>query len=228
MHGLDLTLINSSFRAEDSPRGTTPLYGEIRTMLAELAADFAQPRTSVYEIGCASASVLPALHGRCSNDIRFVCIDESEALLARRREQLASIACERPVDGVRVDLNQGLALRNASVALMVQSLGLARPLNRAALIADVRRGLNDAGCLLLIEPVRGRNSLFNNLFARHRVARRAHPRREPQFTRPRDPGPDLEAIYTLEDTRDLLLQAGFRSIEVFFEWYGTCGIAAMK
>ncbi len=89
-------------------------------------------------------------------------------------DQVARIAGAREVLGVQIDWNRGIALRNASVALLASCPSPMRSADQAALFADVLRGLNDGGCLLLVAPVRGQDSLFNNLFARHRIER--HPR----------------------------------------------------
>lgn len=217
---MDLTLITT--RTEERhrvSRNELPLGEEIRAMLADLAADFAKPFSSVYEIGCGCASVLPALHSRCPTDIRFICADDSPLRLARRREQLSRLGATREVSDVRVDFNQRVGVRNASVALMVLTLANARPIRRAALLADIHEGLNEGGCLLLVEPIRATSSLFNNLFARHLRERQPAIDHEP---------PGCAAADTRQEICDALAQAGFREIEIFFEWYGGCGIAALK
>lgn len=223
----DLTLVGGGAKAA-AGRHIVPQFGEIRRMLVELASDFALPGTNVYEIGCETESVFPALHERCSRDIRFICADESDALLTRRRESTASLSPARQIDCIKIDISQGLVLRNASVVLMVLSLGLVHPLRRAARIADVHHGLIESGSLLLVEPMRGRNSIFNNLFARHSFERYWQPRLASPFPTDRDVNCKLDMAYTLDESRDALLRTGFRSVEVFFEWYGTCGLVAMK
>ncbi|MEP7245766.1 MAG: hypothetical protein ABI885_19120 [Gammaproteobacteria bacterium] len=228
MQGPDLTLLQFGPGIEDGRRGAMPLYGEIRRMMAELGADFAQPNSSVYEIGCAAASALPTMHARCAPNIKFVCVDESETLLARRRGQMAALMGQRKIEYVPGNLDEGLALRNASVVLMAWGLGRVRPLNRETLVKNLLHGLNDGGCLLLVEPVLGRSSLLNNLFARHRFDRRSRAAHAPDLPRQRDGGPDIEAVYTLDENRQLLLDAGFRSVEVFFKWYGMCAMTAVK
>jgi tRNA (cmo5U34)-methyltransferase len=34
--------------------------------------------------------------------------------------------------------------------------------------------------------------------------------------------------YREDENRDLLLNAGFRSVEAFFRWYNFCGFVAVK
>ena len=34
--------------------------------------------------------------------------------------------------------------------------------------------------------------------------------------------------YRLEENRELLTRAGFRTVDVFFKWFNFCGIVAVK
>jgi tRNA (cmo5U34)-methyltransferase len=200
----------------------------MQRMLAELAADFARPKTSVYELGCATGTVLPALHRSLAGGVQFIAADDSEEVLTHCREKLAPVSRERHVEYVRADLNGGIALRNASVVLMVLSLGAIRPFSRAPLMADIHRGLNDAGCLLLVEWMSDRDSLFNNLFASHCVERRRRSGFNARLAEQHVCVDDLLVPYSLAENRELLNRVGFRSVEVFFKWYGMCGMIAVK
>jgi tRNA (cmo5U34)-methyltransferase len=224
----EVITVEASLRAEHGGRWLSPPFGEIRRMLAELAADFARSGSAVYEIGCATPSVLPLLQSRCAPDVRFVCADESPTLAANRRDQVARIAGAREVLGVQIDWNRGIALRNASVALLASCPSPTRSVDQTALFADVLRGLNDGGCLLLVAPVRGQDSLFNNLFARHRIERHPRGNLDRALTMPRDDGADIASASTRQELRRALLRARFRSVAVFFEWYGTCAMVALK
>ncbi len=165
--------VEASLRAEHGGRWLSPPFGEIRRMLAELAADFARSNSAVYEIGCATPSVLPLLQSRCAPDVRFVCADESPTLAANRRDQVRgspararSWACRSTgIEASHYEMQASYCSRAAPAGRVAT--------DQTALFADVLRGLNDGGCLLLVAPVRGQDSLFNNLFARHRIER--HP-----------------------------------------------------
>ncbi len=224
----EVITFEANLRAEHGRRGLSPPFGEIRRMLAELAADFARSGSAVYEIGCATPSVLPLLQSRCPPNVRFVCADESPTLAANRRDQVARIAGEREVLSAQIDWNRGIALRNASVALLASCPRPTRSVDQTALFADVHRGLNDGGCLLVVAPVRGQDSLFNNLFARHRIERHLPGNPDRAFETPRDDGVDIASANTRQELRRALLRARFRSVAVFFEWYGTCAMAALK
>ena len=228
MQEREVSTVDASPRAEHCGRWVSPPFGEIRRMLAELAADFARSNSAVYEIGCTTPSVLPLLQSRCAPDVRFVCADESPTLAASRRDQVARIAGAREVLSVQIDWDRGVALRNASVALLANCPSRTRTIDQTALFADVLRGLNDGGCLLLVASVRGQDSLFNNLFARHRIERHPQASQHRALTPPRDQCEDIASASTRRELRRALLRARFRSVDVFFEWYGTCAMAALK
>jgi tRNA (cmo5U34)-methyltransferase len=156
-------------------------------MLVDLACDFAVADSTLYQLGMQVPDVLPQLRSRLGTSVR--------------------------IELQRGDLNRGIALRNACVAILPHVSRELRPLRRTPLIGDVYRGLRDGGCALVIETVRGRNSLLNNLFASHTHV----PRRD-----------EMAGAGTVDEEHTLLGQAGFRSVEVFYKRYGVCGLIAVK
>ena len=111
---------------------------------------------------------------------------------------------------------------------MVGALQEVRPLKRKPLMAEIHRGLREGGCLLLVEATLGSSSLVNNLFAGHRAGRM-------QGTRSIDgTGETLWGVSqalipnAFSEEHGLLVRAGFRSVELFFAWYGVSGFIAIK
>ena len=136
-------------------------------MIGELAVDFAVDGTNVYDFGCSTGTTMIELDRLLAPGVRFVGVDNSEDMLAKCRDKLAEHGFKHPRDLVYADLNQGCAVENASVALLVLTLQFIRPLQRERLVADIFKGLNENGALLLVEKVLGEESLFNRLFIEH-------------------------------------------------------------
>jgi len=104
-----------------------------------------------------------------------------------------------------------------------------RPLNREKLIASIYAGMNENGCLLLVEKVLGDGSLFNRLFIeRYYAYKRRRGYSELEIAQKREALENVLIPYRLSENRDLLLGAGFREVEVFFKWYNFVGIVAVK
>ncbi len=143
-----------------------PEYRELQRMIGELAAAFAEPDTRIYDLGCSTGITLATLANAVRLPVDFVGLDYSPPMLERARGRLAGFAETDRLTLVEGDLNCGAEVSNASVVVLNLTLQFVRPLRRDRLIADINRGLNPNGCLILVEKVLGNDSLFNRTFIR--------------------------------------------------------------
>jgi tRNA (cmo5U34)-methyltransferase len=210
---------------------SVPFYAEIQRMVAEMVRDFAAPGTNVYDLGCSTcttflniARTLPP-----TADVSFVGIDYSEDMLKKARQKLEDEQFGPPCELLCADLNMGVNVVNASVVLMILTLQFIRPLVRLRAIESIRRGMTDQGCLILVEKVLGENSTFNRLFIKHYYEMKLrNGYSEMEIAQKREALENVLVPYRLEENRTLLLDAGFRHVDVFFKWYNFCGIIAIK
>ena len=214
---------------DDMLSRSVPFYAETQRMIGEMAGDFVKGGTNVYDFGCSTGTTMLALHDRVPKDVKFIGVDNSEDMLVRCREKLAAGGFDRPFELRTADLNAGAAVENASLALMILTLQFIRPLQRERLMADIYRGLNDQGCLIVVEKVLGEDSLFNRLFIRYYYdMKRRNGYSEMEIAQKREALENVLIPYTLLENRELLLRTGFRYVDVFFKWYNFCGIVAVK
>lgn len=185
-------------------------------MLVELACDFAATGGAVYELGHAVSELLPALHAKLAADVELVSADESEDRLRSARASVPSGT--RRVRFIRAELERGILMRDASVAIMVGTLQQTHPLQHSPLMAGVYRGLRPGGCVLSVELSRSRDSLLNNLFASHA--------RDRERTGSCNTSEAMQGASTLNEKYALL--ADFRSVEIFYKQYGLSGLVAIK
>ena len=122
-----------------------------------------------------------------------------------------------------------MKIENASVVLLVLTLQFVRPLHRETLLRSVFEGLNDQGCVILVEKVLGESSTFNRQFIEHYYAmKRRNGYSELEISQKREALENMLVPYRLMENRELLMRVGFRSTDVFFKWYNFCGIIAVK
>ena len=210
---------------------SVPFYGEMQRMLGELAADFAVDGTTIYDLGCSTANTFLAVGAllRPDSNVRFVGLDSSEDMLQKAEQKLTATQFPWPYSLTLHDLNDGLAIENASVALMALTLQFVRPLNREALMSSVYRGLNHNGCFLLVEKVLGEHSTFNRLFINHYYEmKRRKGYSDLEIAQKREALENVLIPYRLEENKRLLRHVGFQHVDVFFKWYNFCGIVAIK
>ena len=208
---------------------SVPFYAEMHRMTCEMAADFAVENTSLYDLGCSTGTMMLALDRVVPKHVTLIGVDSSEEMMTRAREKFRQHGIRHPYELICADLNKSIQITNASVVLMNLTLQFIRPLYRETLITSLARGLNDRGCLLLVEKVLPKNSMVNRLFIKY-----YYQFKERQGYSKLDIAQKREALenvlvpYRIEENCELLLNSGFSDCEVFFKWYNFCGILAIK
>lgn len=208
---------------------SVPFYREIQRMIAEMAADFAVEGTNIYDLGCSTGTTLLNLGQNISGKVKFIGIDYSEDMLARCKQKFVEHHFSREHELICADLNQGINIGNASVVIMVLTLQFIRPLNREKVIGSILKGLNENGCLILVEKVLGEDSVFNRLFIKYYYDfKKRNGYSELEIAQKREALENVLIPYKLLENRELLLKEGFRYCDVFFKWYNFCGMVAVK
>jgi len=208
---------------------SVPSYQEIQRMIAEMAADFAVDGTNVYDLGCSTGNTMLNMDASVGPGVTFVGIDYSEEMLKRCRQKLAERGLRHKYELNCADLNQGVCIQNASMVLMVLTLQFVRPLYRDTLIKGILQGLNESGCLILVEKVLGEDSVFNRFFIKYYYdLKKRHGYSEMEIANKREALENVLVPYKLMENREMLLRAGFRYCDVFFKWYNFCGMIAVK
>jgi tRNA (cmo5U34)-methyltransferase len=214
---------------DDMVSRSVPQYAEIQRMLAELALAFVSEGSSVYDLGCSTGTTLSALHKSLQVPAHLIGIDNSEEMLQQCRTKLASLGLADTIELRCGDLDDGIEIRDASVVFLVLTLMFVRPLNREKLMRQIHSGMRDNGCLLMVEKVLGNGSLFNRLFIeRYYAYKRRMGYSELEISQKREALENVLIPYRLQENRDLLLNAGFRQVDVFFKWYNFAGFVAVK
>jgi tRNA (cmo5U34)-methyltransferase len=208
---------------------SVPFYQEIQRMIGEMCSDFAAPGTRVYDIGCSTCTTFLAIEKQIPPDVTCVGLDSSEEMLAKGREKLGQRGFSRPVQLECVDLNQGLTVENASVVILNLTLQFVRPLYREKIIRSIASGINDGGCLILVEKVLTENSTINRLFIKYYYEmKKRNGYSELEIAQKREALENVLIPYHYDENRSLLLENGFKACDIFFRWYNFCGIVAIR
>ncbi|MEI6971156.1 MAG: carboxy-S-adenosyl-L-methionine synthase CmoA, partial [bacterium] len=207
---------------------SVPQYQEVQRMIGEVAAEFAEDGTNIYDLGCSTGITLETLMREVKNDVTFVGVDYSSAMLGRAKDRLSALP-PRKHQLVEADLNQPFAVDNASVIVVNLVLQFVRPLYRDTLIRNLHSGLRDAGCLILVEKVLGNDSLFNRTFIKfYYDMKKRNGYSEMEISKKREELENVLIPYRVEENYELLRKGGFSHVDMFFKWYNFCGIVAIK
>lgn len=214
---------------DDMVDRSVPFYAEIQRMTNEMVRDFAVAGTNVYDLGCSTGTTLLGVDRAVDAPVRLVGVDNSAEMLAKCEEKLKQHGLRHEHQLVHADLNDRVTIENASVVLMVLTLQFVRPLHREALVRSAFEGLNQQGCLILVEKVLGENSTFNRLFIDYYYRmKKKNGYTELEIAQKREALENVLIPYRLMENRELLQRVGFSCTDVFFKWYNFCGMIAVK
>jgi tRNA (cmo5U34)-methyltransferase len=150
-------------------------------------------------------------------------------MLDKCRQKMTAAGFEHELELRVADLNEGAQIENASLVSLVLTLQFIRPLHREKLVRDIAAGLNENGCLILVEKVLGEDSLFNRQFIKYYYDYKARVGySELEIRQKREALENVLIPYKLLENRELLLRSGFRYVDTFFKWYNFCGMVAVK
>lgn len=214
---------------DDMVNRSVPFYGEMQRMTAELAADFVQPGTDVYDLGCSTGTTMIGMNTLIPTDIRFIGVDDAVQMLEKCDTKLKEAGFERPYDLRVADLNINVEISNASVVVLCLTLQFVRPIFREKLVKTILNGLVPGGVLILVEKILAEDSIFNREFIKYYYN---HKRRnhysELEISQKREALENVLIPYKLSENIHMLRDAGFAHCEVFFKWYNFAGLIAVK
>ncbi len=214
---------------DDMVSRSVPYYAEMQRMTCELARDFARPNTNLYDMGCSTATTMLALNDVVDPAVKFIGVDNSASMITKARQKIDENQISRQIDLITADMHQGVYIENASVITMLLTMQFARPLYRERIMKNMYNGLNEQGCLIMIEKLTSEETIFNRLFIDHYYDfKRRNGYSETEITQKREALENVLIPYRLDENIELLKWAGFRQVEVFFRWYNFCGIIAVK
>jgi tRNA (cmo5U34)-methyltransferase len=215
---------------DDMVSRSVPFYDEMQRMSAELAGDFATAGSNVYDVGCSTGTTLIAFDKTINaENVTLHGLDNSNEMLARAEEKMTAAKLRHTHALSVCDLNKGLHIENASVVSLLLTLQFVRPLYRERIAKTIYDGLNEGGAFIIIEKLTSEDTIFNRLFIDHYYAyKRRNGYSEMEISNKREALENVLIPYRMEENFELLRDAGFEKIEVFFRWYNFCGIVAMK
>lgn len=214
---------------DDMVTRSVPFYLEIQRMIAELASEYASEGTVVYDLGCSTGTTMINMDARISPTIKFIGIDDSSQMLEQCSENLIKGGMEREFELINADLNKEIKIANASVVVLCLTLQFIRPLYRVKLLQEIRKGMVEGSCLILIEKILGEESGLNRNFIKYYYdfKRRNH-YSDMEISQKREALENVLVPYKISEDIDMLLSSGFSHCEVFFKWYNFAGIIAFK
>lgn len=138
----------------DMIRRSVPGYAAVIAMTGVLGAEHIQPHSRVYDLGCSLGTSLISIHDRVDAPCELIGVDNSEAMIAACRENLAHLPGK---ENIKIQLQcadiEQIDINNASLVIMHYTLQFVPPNRRLELLRKIANGLNPGGVLILSEKL---------------------------------------------------------------------------
>lgn len=214
----------------DMIQRSVPGYGTMISTIGILAAKYAQPNSRCYDLGCSLGAVSLSMRQRINQPgCKVIAVDNSEAMVERGLELLASDSSSRvPVEMVCADI-QDIAIEDASVVVLNFTLQFIPLDDRLALITRIHKGLKPGGVLILSEKMAFDDQIKQDFHTEaHHDFKRANGYSDLEISQKRTALERVMIPESLNCHKRRLQEAGFPMSEVWFQCFNFASMAAIK
>lgn len=207
---------------------SVPGYRSIVTMIETLTTRYAQPGSTLYDLGCSLGAATLSMRRGAPADCRIIAIDNSEAMVERCRGNIARDPLPTPVETRYADL-RSTEIDDASVVVLNFTLQFIPPDERTALLQRIASGLRPGGVLILSEKVIFPDAHLDAVLRDvHHDFKRAHGYSDLEISQKRTAIENVLVPETIATHRDRLSNAGFASVDVWFQCFNFMSMLAVR
>lgn len=213
----------------DMVRRSVPGYDVIIPMIGLLAEQYAQPDSHLYDLGCSLGAVTLSMSRRITQPgCRIIAIDNSEAMVAHCRENIAVDKQAVPVDIICANI-QEIDLHKASVVVMNFTLQFIVPELRHKVLTSIYQALLPGGVLIISEKICFSEQHLQQLHTRlHEAFKKANGYSELEISQKRTALENILIPETIEQHSLRLREAGFSSCNTWFQCFNFASLIAIK
>lgn len=213
----------------DMIQRSVPGYATIIAMTGVLADRYAQPGSTLYDLGCSlGASTLSMRRYLDDRGCRIVGVDNSAAMIERCRNTVAADPGRTPVELIEADLT-AVPIEDASVVVLNFTLQFVPPAQREALLARIGKGMRPGGILVLSEKIRFEDPHLQSLNEELHIAfKRGNGYSELEISQKRSALENVLVPETIAAHRQRLRSAGFDSCDIWFQCFNFASLVALR
>jgi tRNA (cmo5U34)-methyltransferase len=213
----------------DMIQRSVPGYSTIITAIGLLAKRYAQPNSRCYDLGCSlGAAALSMREQIAAQNCRIIAVDNSSAMVSGFEDRLRQLPSSIPVDVFCTDITD-INIENASVVVLNFTLQFIPIADRIVLLQRINHGLLPGGILILSEKLKFDDDKQNALQTdMHHLFKKAKGYTDLEISQKRTSLENVLIPETFGLHQQRLLDAGFSSAEVWFQYFNFASIIALK
>lgn len=202
----------------DMIRRSVPGYENLLLMHTLLAQQFTQTGSRVYDLGCSDGALTALLaHALEHKHVELIGIDNAPAMVQQCQANLAQSHMQRPPEIVCDDITSH-PFQSASLFVMNLVMQFVPLAERQALLQNIARALQPGGALILSEKLCFETpSTQQHITQLHEDFKRTQGYSELEIANKRTALEQVLVPENLEQHRKRLYEAGFSSVELWFQ-----------
>jgi tRNA (cmo5U34)-methyltransferase len=219
---------------DDMASRSIPYYRVVEEMSADLVLRFYQPGSRIYDLGCSTGTTLEIICRRAEEEgvkhMEILGMDSSSAMCVRARERLKGYTGKEDfsVEVKEYDVVEA-SFPRASAVILNYTLQFVPPFYRRRLLKRIYDDLLAEGIVIVSDKTLQSRPEVSRVFSdSYYRFKRAMGYSELEISRKREALENVLIPYRVEEERELLLEAGFNSVDLFFTWYNFSSFLCVK
>jgi len=214
---------------DDMLTRSVPLYGESTRRQAQMAVDFFQDKTRIYDLGCSHGNLgILILDEFKRRPFSMIGVDSSCPMIEKYQARLKQRDNSHQISLV-CGLLEDMAIQNASVVLINLTLQFLDLGKRDRLIKNIYQGLLPGGVLLITEKIFHPSSSINDLeLSFYRRFKRENGYSDLEISQKRDALEKVLIPEALGVHQQRLVDAGFSVFDTWLKWFNFASMIAIK
>lgn len=221
---------------EDMLSRSIPQYDLMRESSANLVYDVIKNSKcrketfNILDIGCSDGLMIEKLMSKFNGEGCYTGVDISEPMLKKAKYRFLDDIINRKVKIENCDLRTDFPSGVYDAVTSILSIQFTPIEYRQHIIQNIYNSLSSAnGCFIMVEKVLGNTDNINKLFVKNYYdMKKQNGYTEEQIERKRLSLEGVLVPVTSDWNVDLLKQAGFKQVDVFWKWMNFVGYIAFK
>ena len=214
---------------DDMLQRSIPDYLNMRDLVSKLIVKYAKKEGPVLDLGCSSGGAIKDALLRTPSEINFIGVEISKPMRTAAIKNLENFILKKRVKIIDCDLRKDLPETKNSVVVSVLTIQFLPIEYRQKLILDVYNSLNSNGVFIFVEKILGVDALGNSLLEDlYYKMKGDHGYSQEQIAQKRKSLEGVLVPVTSEWNEEFLMQAGFTSIQKFWQQLNFAGWVAFK
>lgn len=203
-----------------------PDYENMRRLVFSIGSRYVMPDTAIMDIGCSNGIAAFPFAKRFDNDNELYLLDVSEAMLNICKEKYKGF---QNVYVKHHDLRSGVPEVKSSLILSILTIQFTPIEYRKKIIKSIFDSLVHGGCFIMVEKVLGNSADLDSMFVdEYYSMKRDHQYTNEQIESKRKSLEGVLVPITSDWNIDILRDAGFRQVDVFWRYLNFVGYIALK